>query len=402
MNIFTPIFTLIYTLTNTLQNILTNTNTITNILVSTFLNLDILKSLFFIDGFICASIFFKEFLLLTFSKNHTNLNSKFILDYHKNIITKYNTIYTLDTFDRYIFYIIVYSISYIFCEFEFDINYNFLIFFVIPYIQNNFILLLPYNIYIKNKNIFIKYSISKLSIQFIQNLHKDITSISNYHIFIIYHIINLTFIWNFIQNFLLVTLFYFLKSHQDYYYYYKAIKVSYFYNSGYNFTVTNLYEAVYLINLIIKEKRWKEFNKMEVINAFYILVTNQYINENSELFVTFSIESFKFFSIWTIISLLKLLFYLDNIFINTIILLIITPFSKHKIKKIVTITIFYNLLVFNVNDIIITIFLITNNFFYLLLEEIYFFIKNMSSIKKVLKIQKHKQIEHDFEIIKHS
>lgn len=386
-------------LTNTLINTLTNTITNT-LIINTFLNLDILKSLFLIDGLVCASIFLKEFLLLKFSEKRTNLNSKFILDYQKVVITKYNIIYTLDTFDRYIFYMIIYIISCTLSELELDINYNFLIFFVIPYLQNNFILLLPYNEYIKNKEIFIKYSISKLSIQFIQNLHKDITLISNYHIFIIYNILNLTFIWNFIQNFSLVTLFYFLKNHQDYYYYYKAIKVSYFYNSGYNFTVTNLYEAIDLINLIIKEKRWNEFNKMEVVNTFYILITNKYINENSEFFVTFYIELFKFFSVWTIISLLKLLFYLDNIYINTVVLFLVTPFSKHKIKKIVTITIFYNLLVFDVNDIIITIFLITNNLFYLLLEEIYFFIKNMSSIKKVLKVSKNKQIEHDFEIIK--
>jgi hypothetical protein len=374
-------------------------NTLVTTCVTTFLNLDILRSLFLIDGLICASIFLKEFLLLKFSEKRTNLNSKFILDYQKNIITKYNSIYTLDTFDRFIFYITIYTFSCILGELELDMNYNFLIFLVIPYIQNHFILLLPYSSYLRNKEIFIKYSLSKLSIQFIQNLHKDITPISNYHIFIIYNILNVTFVWNFIKNFLLVTLFYFLKSHQDYYYYYKAIKVSYFYNSGYNFTTTNLYEAIDLINLIIKEKRWNEFNKMEVINTFYILITNKYINENSEFFVTTSIELFKFFSVWTIISLLKLLFYLDNIYINTVILFLVTPFSKHKIKKIFTITIFYNLLVFNVNDIIITIFLITNNLFYLLLEELYFFIKNIYSIKKVLKVNKNKQIEYDFEIV---
>jgi hypothetical protein len=394
--------TLTNTLTNTLNSTLnfTLTNSYISTLTNTFLNLDILKSFFLIDGLVCASVFLKEFLLLKFSEKRTILNSKFILDYQKTVITKYNNIYTLDTFDRYTFYIMIYGISCIFEELELDINYNFLIFLVIPYIQNNFILLLPYPRYLKNKEIFIKYSISKLSIQFIQNLHKDITSISNYHIFIIYNILNVSFVWDFFQNFSLVTLFYFLKSHPDYYYYYKAIKMSYCYNSGYNFTVTNLYEAIDLINLIIKEKRWNEFNKMEVINTFYVLITNKYINENSEFAVTFSIELFKFFSVWTIITLLKLLFYLDNIYINTGILVLITPFSKHKIKKIITITIFYNLLVFDVNDIIITIFLITNNFFYLLLEEIYFFIRNMSSIKKVLKVQKNKQIEHDFEIVK--
>ena len=378
----------------------TLTNSYISTLTNTFLNLDILKSFFLIDGLVCANVFFKKFLLLKFSEKHTNLNSRFILDYRKTVITKYNCIYTLDTFDRYTFYIIIYTFYCILEELELDINYNFLIFLVIPYIQNNFILLLPYNKYLKNKEIFIKYSISKLSVQFIQNLHKDITSISNYHIFIIYNTISLTFVWNFIQNFSLVTLFYFLKNHPDYYYYYKAIKMSYCYNSGYNFTVTTLYEAIDLINLVIKEKRWIEFNKMEVINTFYILITNKYINENSEFYVTLSIELFKFFSVWTIISLLKLLFYLDNFYINTGILVLVTPFSKHKIKKIITITIFYNLLVFDINDIIITIFLITNNLFYLLLEEIYFFIKNMYSIKKVLKVQKNKQIEHDFEIIK--
>ena len=205
------------TLTNTLTNNIINTlnftltNSYISTLTNTFLNLDILKSFFLIDGLVCASVFLKEFLLLKFSEKRTILNSKFILDYQKTVITKYNNIYTLDTFDRYTFYIIVYGISCIFEELELDINYNFLIFLVIPYIQNNFILLLPYPRYLKNKEIFIKYSISKLSIQFIQNLHKDITSISNYHIFIIYNILNVSFVWDFFQNFSLVTLFYFLK-----------------------------------------------------------------------------------------------------------------------------------------------------------------------------------------------
>ena len=141
------------------------TNDTINTIINTFLNLDILKSLFLIDGLLCATIFLKDILLL---KIHTNfesstLNSKFILDYQKSIIKKYNNIYTLDTFDRYIFYVIVYCIYVILNELEFDINYNFLIFLVIPYIQNNIIILLPYNKYLKNKELFIKYSISSTS-----------------------------------------------------------------------------------------------------------------------------------------------------------------------------------------------------------------------------------------------
>lgn len=394
-----------FSLTNLFPDVVKNL--FTGILV-TVNNNNLLKSLFFVDGLICCISFFKEVLLLKFTEERGHLNPKFIFDYQKIIIKKYNEIYVLNTIDRFLFYITIYflqsTVNLILNEFEIDINgvanLNLpILLIVIPYVQNNLIKSTIYNKYTKNKEIFIKYSISKLSIQFIQSLHKDISRISNYHIFVIYNVINFNFVMLIFKNMALVCLFYFLKSHSDYFYYYKAIKVSYFYNSGYNFTTMTLYEAIDLANLIIKEKRWSEFTKMEVINTFYILITNKYINEHSDFTVNCLINLYKFCSLWTIVSLLKLLFYLDNIYINSIILLLITPFSQNKIKKIITAVVFYNLLLFDINDIIITFLLISNDIFYLLLQEIYFFTKNMYSIKKVLKMNKNKEIEHEFEFI---
>jgi hypothetical protein len=45
------------------------------------------------------------------------------------------------------------------------------------------------------------------------------------------------------------------------------------------FTVTNLYEAIDLINLIIKEDDGMNLIKWKLLIHFYILITNKYINE---------------------------------------------------------------------------------------------------------------------------
>lgn len=394
---------IINNITHSITNIFNETSTLINTLTYTIINItkysSVIQTLFFIDGLICSSVFLKEFLLLKFSEKRSKLNSKFIFDYQKEIIKKYNSIYILDTIDRSILYIILYIFSLVLDEFELKYNYCFIIF-VIPYIQNCIIKLTPYNIYLKNKEIFIKYSLSKISINFIQNLHKDINPISNYHIFIIYNLISIDFIWTIFNNFLLISLLYFLKTNQKYYYYYKAIKLSYFYNSGYQFTIISLYDAIYLANLIIKEKRWNEFSKMEVVNTFYVLVTSKYSEPNSSIKVSFLILLYKFFSLWSIISLVKFIYNLNNIYIN-LFLISTTSF----ISPITTTIIIWCLISFNINDIIITLVLICNRQLYIFLKEIYFFTRNIYSIKKVLKmyqgpeLSKQEKLENQFEFI---
>lgn len=375
------------------------TKTIINTIIDTTKHTSVIQTLFFIDGLICSSVFLKEFLLLKISEKRSKLNSKFIFDYQKEIIKKYSSIYILDTIDRSILYICLYIFSLVLDEFEFKHNYFFIIF-VIPYIQNFIIKLTPYTIYLKNKEIFIKYSISKISINFIQNLHKDINPISNYHIFIIYNLISFDFIWTMLNNFLLISLLYFLKTNEKYYYYYKAIKLSYFYNSGYQFTIISLYDSIYLANLIIKEKRWNEFSKMEVVNTFYVLVTSKYNEPNSSIKVSILILLYKFFSLWSIISLIKFTCNLNNIYIN-VFLITITSF----ILPITTTIIIWCLISFNINDIIITLVLICNEQLYIFLKEIYFFTRNIYSIKKVLKtyqgpeLTKQEKLENQFVFI---
>ena len=360
---------------------------------------NLLQTLFFVDGLVCASVFLKEFVLLKCSEKRGKLDSKFIFDYQKEIIKKYNSIYILDTIDRSFLYICLYTCNIILDEFELDLPFNkvFLLL-VIPYLQNSIIKLTPYTMYLKNKKIFIKYSISKLTINFIQNLHKDIKSISNYHIFLIYNILSVDFIWTIIHNYLLISLLYFLKTNQKYYYYYKAIKVSYFYNTGHQFNIISLYDAVYLANLIIKEKRWKELSKMEVVNTFYVLITSKYIDQYSSIYVTSMILVFQFFSLWSIVSLIKVLYSLNNIYIN--IFLITGLVLLKKINIIV-----WLMLSFNINDILITLVLIYNEQLYIILKEIYFFTRNIYSIKKVLKtyngpeLTKQEKLENQFEFI---
>jgi hypothetical protein len=155
----------------------------------------------------------------------------------------------------------------------------------------------------------------------------------------------------------------------------------------------SLYESIDIINFIIKEKRWSEFTKMEVINAFYILIKIKYTNENSSIYVNSSISIIKFFSLWTLISLIKFWFEINQIITTSfIILYLITHINK---KKILLFILFYSLLIFNVNDILISIILICNKIIYLVFSEMYFFMKNIYSIKKILNFN-NDYIEKDY------
>lgn len=351
-------------------------------MLKTVAKLPLMESFITFDGIICASVFLRDFLLLNLIK----LKSASRLEYKKEIIKRYSRIYTLSSIDRYLFYLGIYLIYNILPVYK-----PLLLILIVPRIQNRILSWLPLNYYLENKEIFIRYSFAKLIITSFQSLHNDIHRISNYHIFILYTELTLDYIYKIARNFSFVCLLYFLKSQDFTYFYYKAIKVAYMYHTGYNFVSMSLYDSVYLANLIIKEKRWNELTKMEVINMFYVLISSKFSDPNSNMYINLSVMTFQTFSIWSIISFVKIFskiipFNYKLVLYTTLVLCMYLLKFKNKIRKIITGVIVHYLLHFNINDIIITLIIIGHDIVYYILGEISFFVRNIRSIRKVVNI----------------
>ena len=75
----------------------------------------------------------------------------------------------------------------------------------------------------------------------------------------------------------------------------------------------------------------------------------------------------------------------SGIWICIFLIIIYSYFSKFNTRNIVTSLILYFLIIFNINDLIITIIIISNKLVYYWIEEIYFFSCNIKNIRKVIK-----------------
>jgi hypothetical protein len=363
-------------------------------LISLYSRFALMESLLLFDGVVCSVYFLREFLILKLSSR--KLSKRAIMVYNEEIVEKYNSLYRLSTLDRYVFYLLIYfgynTINYFYEENQY--SYLLILPIVLPSIQNSLLgisfISKRVDNYIEHKDIFIKYSMSKVSVHFVQQLHPQIEKIQNYHIFIIYKTLSIDFVWKIITNCLFIALLNVLRSYDTTYYYYKGIKMAYYYNVGYLYNIIPLGDAIYLANIIIKEKRWRELEKLEVVNAFFTLVVNKY-----EIFSSFSgsfwINSqmilFQLFSLYSIVSVLKLItIYLSGVWVCALLMTIAVYLAKLNVKNIITSILVYFLIIFNINDLIITLVIITHKLVYYWLEEIYFFVKNTENVKKVIKM----------------
>lgn len=346
-------------------------------------NFSLIEYMLILDGFICSILFIKHFIIFKMTIKTILINQQD--KYKEELLNKYNNLYKLVFIDRYLLYL-----------FLVILNYNkskYLLLITLPFIQNyilsfslfNYLL----NIYIENRKVFIKYNISKLSINFIQKLHPQIERIINYNIFIIYKLLTIKFVFNIIKNFLFILLLSILRNYNSCYPYYKCIKLAYYYNVGYLYNVMPLNDAIYLVNIIIKEKRWKEIEKVEVINGFFTIIANKFNlfnKDKNNIIYNLNIILLQFISLWSIISLLKFFNVLSNLFTFIFLVGTYTYLLRFNLKNIITSIIIYVLIYININDFVITCYIILNKIVYYSLTEFVFFIINSSNIKKVIKM----------------
>jgi hypothetical protein len=380
-------------------------------------NITLFEAMIVSDGIYNALTFTKEYMyykikynLIANDKKGVDFDKKKVdFDIKKELLSNYQNVYTLSIIDRYILYstsylsyklitIIIWSWKIIllnnyndFYKFIDNIYYTVVLLSVFPYIQNIIIKLNPINkyidVYLTNKQIFIKYSFSKIIINFIKSLDSRINFIKNSQIFVLYRYISYQMVIDFVKSYCFIYFLYFLKHNQTTYYYYKMIKLAYYYNTGHLFNQITTEDSIYIINIIVSEKKWNDLSNLEIVHALYTLINNKY-NSNDNIYVTFSLYFAKFFTLWSFICLLKILKIELITFLLFTYFIIDYYYRRYKTTKFMErsgiVIVLYCLLLFNINDLVISTILVFYKFIYLIYCELVFFITNVNDIKKVL------------------
>jgi len=349
-------------------------------------SVDVFEMLVLADGIIGALKFIKEYFVYKLSPRYS---SNQIVKRQIELVSRYRNLYRMNIAMRYILYIILNAISYVSPLPKYSV-----LIFTIPDLQNVILRCTIGIYYLENIEqatvIFTKYFASKIIIQSIQSIHPKIDEIKNYHIFILYQSVSIDYILDFIKSYVLIYCLYFLRNSPVTYYYYKAIKLAYYYNTGFLFNIVETDDAVYLINAVIHDKKWKNISQIEIVNAFYSLTFNL---STSNQYYTFLIYVLKFLSLWSLISFVKIL----SIQIQTTVLIafiiisiLFSPESQknnernQRIERIVLSLCVYLASIFDVYDIVIAMLLFSYKFLKFGIQELGFFIVNYNSILKMI------------------
>lgn len=361
---------------------------------------NLFSNIIIVDAFINALGFFKSYI--SFKLNYpikTNKNEQRDEMFDK-IIEKSN-VYNLPIIERYF-------LNYGLCTLINVINYsnleiiNYITVFMLcfPYLHNKIFNTKKIDKYLYRRNLFFRYFFAKLILLYISNLNNGITGIKNYHTFILSRYIKKKLIINTFKTFLFIGFLHLLRDHETTYYYYKAIKLSYFYNKGYLFNVINKEHAVKIINNIIKGKKWGEISNEENSNAFYCLIVENMTNNTSNITFKYIYFILLFFSsIWSILCFINLLKYhfISSIFYMLICVIGLTfeMFSVKIFKKLlISGIISFGLIQIELNEFFITIAcfcIIYSKIPFYIIKETYFYVRNYKNIEKVVEFYNRKK-----------
>lgn len=377
--------------------------------------LPMLELMVILDGAVLGFVFAKEYVLYKVSEARIAQNKQ--TEYKQEVVKQCNQTYTLETLERYMMYTGVHLCHVVVSVCLSNIAglivassgqehsvhtaittgmYVIGMGVVVPRIQNRIVKLKwvarCISNYLLHKETFLRYSVSKSIITAIQKLHPDIQEIRNYHIFVLYGHVSIEYFWDFVKAYGFIYLLNLLRGWESTYYYYKAIKFAYYYNTGYMFNTLTGQDAVYIINVIVNEKRWRDLAKIEVVNAFYSLTYLKLKNKQLDYWTDLQIVILKVFMVWSVVCVLKLF----SIYVNTVTLIVyllalwyscdnLENYSTISvIKQVFAAVIAYVLIVLNVNDIIISLVFIANRGLYYICEEAAFYLNNRRDISKVV------------------
>ena len=364
----------------------------------------LIEGLVVFDGLISACKFTIEYIyykikadvLVTKSdyKSKSDYNNETL---RKDFIGSYSSMNKIDTIDRYMIYGCIYVFySVVTCCFEQNSNVNVILYWIcftttLPIVQNRLLefkkIGIIYENYKQNKKIFVSYSLSKFIISSIQDLDSSIDHIQNYHIFVLYKYFTFDLVLKFIKSYVFIFVLYYLRDSEVTYYYYKAIKLAYYYSTGFLFQSITKADSIYIINVVIKEKRWFDIDKIEIVHAFYSIITEKYSSKNT-ITTTLQFNFIKFCTLWSIVCFLKMLT-AQIITILTLICIVCVEFVNpvyklDRLKRYIMALCIYCLILTNANDLIISGFFVLNPIIIYIFEEILFFVRNLQDIKKIL------------------
>jgi len=182
-----------------------------------------------------------------------------------------------------------------------------------------------------------------------------------------------------------VGLMHFLRGSSDMYYYYKAVKIAYYYKCSeserYLFNVMNRNHAVHIINVVIKEKQWENLVKVETVNALYTLVCKErWWNDDISRLVG---VCYQLFAIWSLVCVVKLL-HIGVSFMIIIWYLSVWLIKGGRVQDGLLAVILYAMTMLNVNDLIIAVVYSCRHVVYKIYIEFVFFIKHNQDIVKMV------------------
>lgn len=349
-------------------------------------SVNLLKWLILLDGLFCALHFIKDYTIFRFKtkREYRDFAERYREPYKSRIVT------------RYIFYCIVYLIYQLvnLIFYITDTTNNLSLFkvtnficcigMVIPDLQ--YIMLKYARSFEESMDIFVKYLCSRILITTIQSLDSRIEDINNYHVFIIYQYMSFEYIMTYIQSYVMIYILYFLRKSEHTYYYYKAIKLAYYYKTGFLFNIVDDTDAIYIINMIIRDKRWKDIAKMDIVNAMYSLIIKLKFEEE----LIWVLHWKKFIALWNIICFLQVFSYRSKIILSIVSMIFIIRQDITKIKNSYIVIVVYALLIYGYNDMLISIVVFTSEQIKYIVNEMYFFYSNYQNIYKMIKYYKNK------------
>lgn len=337
-----------------------------------------LRNLTVIDGLFCAYQYFKHKVL--FDGKETKKVQKELYD--KRALTSN---YALFTIERYVLYTCVYSIKLMFHKIFYEDPYTLSLFayiIVIPGIQNalfgksKLIRTLRGHIHICGK-----YILAKVVYQNLCKVSR--VDPKNMDIFAIYKILNTDVLLDMAKSYLTISVMYIMRNKQMTYYYYKAVKLAYYYNTGYLFNTMDPKDAIFLIQHVMNNGKWKKLSSIEFIHALYVLFAQQYNWHNFVAKVY--CQTVCFFAIWSCFSFLKAIHYVTSAGI----LLILWAQDPRRegvcIEKGLRYAILYICLVLlGIDDFVATVLYLQHTYLVFICKEVWFYLKNYKDIRRIM------------------
>lgn len=270
------------------------------------------------------------------------------------IINQYNTIYKLGWCWRVVIYSsIYYTTRLINAELfstQLQLSDVLAILFVIPDFQNTIInwevitnYLNTINYFINNEiNIYTRYLISKNIIIVLRSLTN--IKINNSNIFKLMVVIDWDFTIEWIQNLIFVWCLMILRSFEITYYYYKGIKLSYYYKMGYYINKMETSHAISYYHDIVKNRKWSEINKIEYVTPLYNIIYNTIHKKIDNTYDIIKYHIIKYIVLWSWINwlinrnfmqialliVIKMINYNGNIKIERMVIYFITLFTNYN------------------------------------------------------------------------